>query len=74
MAIEEAESSSVVTYQQIHKKYSSRGIARYVDPYIMEAEKALQPLAGGCEMESTMFRGVCYFWVFSIFAVSTTLI
>jgi hypothetical protein len=74
MAIEEAESASVVTYEQIHKKYSSKGIARYVDPYIMEVENALQPLAVGYEVESAMFRGVCYFWVFSIFAVSTTLI
>jgi len=74
MAIEEAESSAVVTYQQLHKKYSSQRISKYVDTYIMEAENELQPHAIGYEMESTMFRGVCYFWVLSILAVSVTLI
>ena len=73
-AIEEAESSSVVTYQQLHKKYSSKGNSIYVDPYIMEAENELQPHAIGFEIESTMFRSVCYFWVLSIFSVSITLI
>ncbi|KIM40891.1 hypothetical protein M413DRAFT_11188 [Hebeloma cylindrosporum] len=68
MAIEEAESSAVVTYEQLHVKYRSKPISKIVDPYIMEAENELQPLAIGYEMESTMFRGVCYFWVFSIFA------
>jgi hypothetical protein len=73
-AIEEAESSAVVTYQQLYKKYSSQGISKHVDPYITEAENELQPHAIGHEMESTMFRSVCYFWVLSIFAVSITLI
>ena len=73
-AIEEAESSSVVTYQQLHKKYSSQGNSIYVDPYIMEAENELQLHAIGFEMESTMFRSVCYFWVLSIFAVSIAFI
>ena len=64
----------VVTYQQLHKKYSSQSTSKYVDAYIMEAENELQPHAIGYEMESTMFRGVCYFWVLSIFAVSITFI
>jgi hypothetical protein len=73
-AIEEAESSAVVTYQQLYKKYSSQGNSTFVDPYIMEAENELQPHAIGYEMESTMFRSVCYFWVLSILAVSINLI